>query len=323
MVSSFSLLPAFAVATMALLTSTMQAAAASTGLRLRTTSTSLLAWTSTAAMSVRTTSTFGAGPTLSVSSQNQNNKCDFPKPVRAQESRQIEILESLYPAPAGRWSVLELKQRSLPTAGAAALISPPPHVHPEALTSYASNWNADHVSHFLWSKTASVAYAEAYNDTEASESDIFFTNSTEETANPNFTVNGITGKYRALSKAECKYLIEERVVNDGQGEDHSYSLNITYGGQKGFVLYPDDYTEEIISGTITSLPEGVVFLPAAGGRDGSIIIGTNAYSSYWLASPTEGFIDGAQFMDFNGSQFRTDNGNREIGMAVRLVTDVK
>ena len=188
---------------------------------------------------------------------------------------------------------------------------------------YASNWNADHVSHFLWSKTASVAYAEAYNDTEASESDIFFTNSTEETANPNFTVNGITGKYRALSKAECNYLIQGRVVNDGKGEGYSYSLDITYGGQKGFVLYPDDYTEEIISGTITSLPEGVVFLPAAGGRDGSIIIGTNAYSPYWLASPTEGDINGAQFMDFNGSQFRTDNGNREIGLAVRLVTDVK
>ena len=190
--------------------------------------------------------------------------------------------------------------------------------------SYASNWNADHVSHFFWSKTASVAYAEAYNDTEASESDIFFTNSTEETANPNFTVNGITGTYRALSEAECNYLIEERVVNDGKGEGHSYSLDITYGGQKGFVLYPDDYTEEIISGTITSLPEGVVFLPAAGGRDGSIIIGTNAYSSYWLASPDgNDEIDGARFMNFIDDEFQIANGYRELGMPVRLVKDVK
>ena len=49
----------------------------------------------------------------------------------------------------------------------------------------------------------------------------------------------------------------------GEGINKPYSYDITYGGIVGAVLYPDDYTGPALSGTVNTLPEGVVFLPSA------------------------------------------------------------
>ena len=187
--------------------------------------------------------------------------------------------------------------------------------------SSASEWDENHVSHFFWSENVSVACAEVYADSEASDNDVFFTNSTEETASNRFAVNGIAGGYRVLSKEECDYLFTGRKVKNGTGEHYSYSLDITYGGKKGLVLYPDDYTGVEISGTVISLSEGVVFLPAAGDRDDYGLYSYGTLFSYWLSSSYNDI--GAYCLSFYEGNYRADSTFRRIGMSVRLVTDVK
>lgn len=135
----------------------------------------------------------------------------------------------------------------------------------DSQTGFASEWNAEHVSHFFWSKDADVAVSETYSDPDAQDDDVFFTNETEDTAKADFTVNGVSGQYRTLSHEEWKYLIKERTVNGSKGEDKSYS-HAVYGDLYGLILYPDDYNGPVISGNITTVPTGCVFLPAAGYR---------------------------------------------------------
>ena len=91
----------------------------------------------------------------------------------------------------------------------------------------------------------------------------------------------------------------------------------------GLVLYPDDYTGSVLSGTVDSLPEGVVFLPAAGYRDGSnvSILGNGLYWS----STAYGNVNGkyyAYFVNFFSNHAYLGNLEaRKSGCSVRLVTE--
>ena len=183
--------------------------------------------------------------------------------------------------------------------------------------------SADHISHFYWSKDYNKAVAQDYSDS-GDESDVFFTNETETTAKSSFTVN-VEGAeqagWRTLSTKEWQYLFDARPMKN---EKARYTLDITYGGIMGLVLYPDDYGKDPLSGTVAVLPEGVVFLPAAGWRDGSEIgidIGDHGY--YWSSSA---FYDSTFAFDvyFNLRSVDSDfNDYRNKGFSVRLVTDVK
>lgn len=185
-------------------------------------------------------------------------------------------------------------------------------------------WSTYHVSLFFWSKDESMSYAESYTESGTAFSDIFFTNAEAETAKSTFTVNGVTGKYRTLSQNEWAYLLNIRPVNGGIGEGKSYSLNITYGGKIGLVLYPDNYTEAALSGTVQTLPNGVVFLPATGLRNGSGVYEVGKIGGYW-ASSAEGcrnvYVSNSVY--FNSKDVSTTYGDRHDGYSVRLVTESK
>ena len=191
--------------------------------------------------------------------------------------------------------------------------------------SFAGSWDANHVSHFRWAAKSGILADDVASaiSTETSlsggTSDVFFTNATTESANVDFTVNGVTGKYRTLSKDEWLYLFNTRTVNGNTGAGYSYSLNITYGGKMGVVLYPDDYTGSVLSGSVTNLPEGVVFLPAAGFRDGSDVYVVGSGGGYWSATPVgSGY---AFFLYFDSSNALMDDRYRYYGFSVRLVVD--
>lgn len=129
------------------------------------------------------------------------------------------------------------------------------------------------------------------------------------------------GTWRILSKEEWGYLFNIRTVNGGTKIGRTYSTGIIYGGKNGLVIYPDDYTGDRISGTITELPEGVVFLPAAGFRRGSNVFADGEYGYYW--SSTEKGYDSAWYMYFtNASAEYQIFKERSDGQSVRLVTDV-
>ena len=187
------------------------------------------------------------------------------------------------------------------------------------------------MSHFFWSKTESVAYAESYSDAGAAADDVFFTNATAETAKSDFTVNSVTGKYRTLSTAEWQYLFNTRTVNGGTKEGKSYqraTINSDATSVYGMILYPDNYTSQTGATSYTSTEwktmeeKGCVFLPAAGGNYGSDIYDVGVCGTYWSSTAYSENSAYSVFFYIN-NVIPVSHGTRGDGISVRLVTEVK
>ena len=212
-------------------------------------------------------------------------------------------------------------------------------------------WSTSHVSHFYWSKTASVAYAKDYSDGGASDDDVFFTNATTETAKSDFTVNEVTGKYRALSAEEWQYLFSydpKSTGNQGPSYDNDirrgkYKYGVTVCGKTNCVVllpdnwkwdgstvgtdwqtggYPETATESNPVTWQTMQAAGAVCLPAAGARwrSGLDAIGSNG--TYWSSSVV-GYGGDAFAVWLKSDLVQHIPYDREFGCSVRLVTDVE
>ena len=126
-----------------------------------------------------------------------------------------------------------------------------------------------------------------------------------------------------LSSAEWTYLFNTRTVNGGTGSGKSYTLGQSVNGKLGVVIYPDNYTGAVYSGSdwATFESAGCVFLPAAGFRDGSSVsyVGTGGF--YWSAKSYS--KDNAWTVSFySGSLNPTNYEVRYRGYGVRLVREV-
>lgn len=189
------------------------------------------------------------------------------------------------------------------------------------------------VSHFYWSKTASVTYVEVYNDSGKQSSDVFFTNTDSDTANKDFTVNGVTGKYRTLSWNEWQYLFGENEHRQG-AEMYQYPVKVC-GIENCLVLAPDNYESpsdinvNVISESDWPALEakGLVCLPPASFRDGSVVapgfIGNGYYwSSTGGPNPSEAGYMGWIGTDDSSTPPTVAYTDRNTGRSVRLVTDV-
>lgn len=132
------------------------------------------------------------------------------------------------------------------------------------------------------------------------------------------------GTWRVLDIEEWRYLLNARTVNGGTGNDKTYTLNVTYNGNMGLVIYPDDYTGDPLPDTVTELPEGVVFLPAAGRRYGSEVAGCNEVGNYWTSSPfMTGMAHRVNFYTLSTNLDLNNPTDRYFGYSVRLVSNVK
>ncbi len=190
---------------------------------------------------------------------------------------------------------------------------------------YTTIRDSGHVDRFYYSNDASVACAETHSASGVSESDILFTNETEDTANPDFTVSGVKGKYRSLSKEEWTYLLNTRTVNSGTREGFSFQI-ATVNEINGLIIYPDAYTaqsgETEYTDTEWSTMEesGCVFLPAAGYYNSSVLQNENSRGYVWTASPSN--ESSAYDMSF-GNSILVDSNTRVDGKSIRLVVDVQ
>ena len=181
---------------------------------------------------------------------------------------------------------------------------------------FSGSYNTSHISHFMWSKNADVACALKYNDESVSDGDTFFTNATETTPNSNFTVNGQKGIWRTLSSSEWDYLI-----------GHNGSVWATVNGVEGLIIFCDRYSGEK-TGTFTEIPNGCLFLPAAGNRSGRsdntvpetmLSVGANGY--YWSSTP-DGVKWACELLVRWNSITLPLYDDRFMASAVRLVTNV-
>ena len=190
-----------------------------------------------------------------------------------------------------------------------------------------TSWSTSHVSHFYWSNDVDEAIKQDFNcEQPMSNTDVFFTNDPDDAtkSNPNFTVK-VDGKeqsgWRTLSTAEWQYLFNTRTMKN---EKDRYTHNITYGGKMGLVLYPDDYDKDMVFESVADLPDGVVFLPAAGSRDGSYVDDVGDFGLYWSSS-ADVDEDYAFMVRFSSSGVRPDDifSRSRGGFSVRLITESK
>lgn len=129
---------------------------------------------------------------------------------------------------------------------------------------------------------------------------------------------------------EWNYLINQRVVNGGQGEGHSYEKikNVTIGDQTvtGVVIFPDDFeyqTEwKTKFSTWADIAEaGIVFLPAAGYLDSWDTGSFEEYGfCYWSCTPND--VYACQFIWTDAAGFAPNGYNpRNDRASVRLVAN--
>ena len=188
---------------------------------------------------------------------------------------------------------------------------------------FQNSWSTSHVSHFYWSKTASVTYAQSYSEFGTSGSDVFFTNAETETAKSDFTVNGVTGKYRTLSNDEWTYLINKDGDENIRKGKHKYGVTVC-GKANCLILAPDDFEGTIAASYdaaawTTAEAAGLVCLPAAGGLRDSDVKSVGDYGYYWSSTAFDEFF--AYDVIFNSDNVRGDSHFRDNGFSVRLVTD--
>ena len=162
-----------------------------------------------------------------------------------------------------------------------------------------------HVSYFYWCTDPEDA-AKGYDTTGSTSSgDVIFSNDTESTPKRKFTVNGVTGQFRTLSKDEWSYLFN----------NHSYKW-VTVNGVKGYAIAPDGFDGTIAdtyADNAALATDNLLFLPAAGGE-----IEENGF--YWSSSSKS--EEEAYGVWFHGSGVTTNfPEKRSSGYCVRLVKD--
>ena len=180
--------------------------------------------------------------------------------------------------------------------------------------SFADTLNANHVSHFYWSKDAAEATKESFNyEQSMSTEDEFFTNSSS------FQVAGETaGTWRTLSKDEWDYLLNSRT----DASSLRAWKELDSGTHKGLVILSDGTDASVmesISSTADLATYGAVFLPAAGMRYGTYVYDVGSYDRCWSGTPREDIEGSAYIMYFDSGSVLVGSSGRTYGSSVRLV----
>ena len=184
---------------------------------------------------------------------------------------------------------------------------------------YGRDWDGStRISHFLWSKDCMRSLDKTYDGTGAYDQDVFFTNF------PNFAVNGVSA-WHTLSSSEWAYLLGDSTERSGK-----HRTGVTVNDVMGLVIAPDNF-EGTIEYSYTDSEwktaesaNGLVFLPAAGYRNGNLgitiifIAGSSGY--YWSAS-SYGRLSAFGLFFNSGNVNPNHNDLREQAHSVRLVTE--
>ena len=195
--------------------------------------------------------------------------------------------------------------------------------------SSASSWDASHVSHFTWSSTVEAAVGD-YNEGEG----YLFCDEIHKVS-----VDGGEAIYYALSTEEWQYLFNTR---DAAASKVGYA---TVGGVNGIIILPDNFTDPMKNnGNGAFVPKsstgwdinvyksgdnwnamesaGAVFLPAAGGRDGSSVSDVGFNGLYWSSTAEDEYY--AYYVHFNFNAVIPDSSkDSSNGYSVRLITESK
>ena len=126
--------------------------------------------------------------------------------------------------------------------------------------------------------------------------------------------------WRTLTKDEWTYLVDTRKINGETGYGHTY-IDATVNEVFGVIIFHDDYDGSTTG--LTSIPEGCLFLPAAGERYGTGAQAVGMSGNYWSSSPTD-YTGTATLLSFMGMHgflggLGSARTGRYYGFSVRLV----
>ena len=125
--------------------------------------------------------------------------------------------------------------------------------------------------------------------------------------------------WRTLTVNEWKYLLNTRKVKGKTGFGKTCVWTTLDNTIKGLIIFPDDYMGETTG--LTSIPDGCVFLPAAGERGGTSVSQVGSRGRY--CSPSYLNSSNVYTLYFTSGNLTPDNGDasRGTGISVRLVSD--
>lgn len=142
-------------------------------------------------------------------------------------------------------------------------------------------------------------------------------------------------QWRTLTMDEWNYAIDSRITPSGI----RYAKGVV-NGVNGFILLPDDWsasvyalnytnksnapftTNEITAESWATMESaGAVFLPAAGGRNGTSVGSVGGDGGYWSSSPNPYNADDARYFYFGSGNTGVYNSGRYYGYSVRLVRE--
>lgn len=141
--------------------------------------------------------------------------------------------------------------------------------------------------------------------------------------------NKANSGWRTLTDTEWQYVFKTRTVNGGTGNGKSYTLGQSVNSTLGIVIYPDNYTGSVYSGSDWASFEavGCVFLPCAGliSPQGFFVTVTdvNERGSYYSSSPNTAEVKFACFIRITSTELTFESNSRFYGRSVRLVRDVE
>ena len=170
--------------------------------------------------------------------------------------------------------------------------------------SFASSWDASHVSHFTWSSTVADAVG------NSNSGDYLFCDESHKVS-----VDGSDAIFYALSIDEWTYLFNNHT-----------KIWASVNGKNGYVIAPDGFTGELASSytddAALASAGNLVFLPASGRRYGSDFFNVGVYSIY--RSSTACDSDAAYDVIFaRGIVNPVIDTIRDHAYGVRLITESK
>ena len=145
-----------------------------------------------------------------------------------------------------------------------------------------------------------------------------------------------TNQWRTLTQSEWDYVFNSRNTTSGDRYAMAKVNNVN-----GVILLPDDWSSSTYSLSNTNMhfasfssniiynyqwtileSAGAVFLPAAGSRSGTWVIGVGSNGHYWSATHDWGTDNFARLVHFIDSSFSANtNMYRYYGLSVRLAQD--
>ena len=137
--------------------------------------------------------------------------------------------------------------------------------------------------------------------------------------------NAENSGWRTLSQTEWNYLVNKREINKktGFGKTCQY---VSYNEVKGLIIYPDNYSGTMYDSgealTSSTFPNGCVFLPCSGYRNGSSGIVSPNEGHYWTTTCKLGYTQAYYFLFTTSGSNANNTVNKGQGRNVRLVRNV-